>query len=450
MPPINTPNSELVFSDEFNGSQLNQQVWSPQYYYGQTNDGIGNQEKEYYTPDSLIFSNGVLRLRATNNPINGFRPIPTASGYQYQPEQFPYRSGMISGHDKRAFTYGYMEIRAKLPAGQGLWPAFWMLPQSKQWPPEIDVMEVAGGDPTRNVMTLHYPDASQPNNHAQIDGSYRGVNLSQGFHTFAVKWEPGKITWYIDDVQRFQVARNVPAQPMYLLANLAVGGIFGGDPNRTTPFPSYFDIDYIRVYQDAVGTLHGGNGNDVLQRRNGTLSGEGGDDQLTITGNGGMYGGFGNDLLISRDGSDLLEGNAGDDRLQGGGGNDQLLGSDGADELNGSDVNRQGRGEFDQLTGGGGRDRFVLGSTANTYYKFQGNWDYVRIQDFSADDVIQLSANETYRVVRDAQGFDLYAVGLNNWSDRIADVVTSFSPSLPTGDIRLGRGQIIAGIFQGI
>jgi beta-glucanase (GH16 family) len=438
MHPSNDPNWELILSDEFNGSQLDQGIWNSQYYYGQTNDG--NNEQQYYTPDSLTFSNGQLHLNATYNPINGARPIPTSTGYQYKTETFPYRSGLISSHDKRAFTYGYMEIQARVPAGQALWPAFWMLPQTKQWPPEISIMEVLGKEPNSVYMTSHYYDASQPKNHGQIDKKYSGVDFSQGLHTFAAKWEPERLTWYIDGIEQFQVT-TLPHQPMYLLANLAVGSQFAGYANSTTPLKSSFDIEYIRVYQNSTGTLHGGSGSDVLQRKNGTIAGEGGDDYLTITGNGGMYGGFGNDRLNSMSGADLLVGDAGNDVLVGGGGNDVLTGSNSAEN--------RGKGEIDTLQGGSGSDRFVIGSANGAHYNFQGKRDYVVIQDLSRGDKIQISSKVKYRAIRDSRGFDLYVLGSKGRKDLVADVFTSFNPKLPMNSINIAPGQTLAKIFQG-
>jgi beta-glucanase (GH16 family) len=432
---------ELTFSEEFNNSRLNSDLWTPQYHFGQTSSV--NEEKQYYVPEAISFSGGTLNLTATRNPILGKNSVTGAS------EVFDYRSGMIAGHDKRAFTYGYMEMRAKLPTGQGLWPAFWMLPSSKQWPPEIDVMEFLGNEPQKVYGNVHYRN-SQGNaqqvfgNRADgngADGVHRGANFADGYHTFAVKWEPGKITWYVDGNQAFSTTSNVPSESMYLLANLAVGGKWPGNPDGNTLFPSTYSIDYIRVYQNATSTLHGGNGNDTLTRNSGTISGEAGDDRLTLKQSGNLYGGSGSDRLTAGSGTAFLMGNSGNDVLIGGTQNDQLVGSD---------PDNKGAGEIDQLQGNGGNDVFVLGSQSGTYYKYQGNSDYAWIRDFAPGDVIKVSANETYQVVRDAQGFNLYAVGANNWRDLIADVYAPANLSLPTGNIYIGSGQTVANIFQGI
>jgi beta-glucanase (GH16 family) len=100
----------LTFSDEFNTSRLSSDLWSPKYHFGQTSSV--NEEKQYYVPEAVSLSGGTLNLTATKNPIIGINSVTGAS------QPFDYRSGMIAGHDKSAFTYGYMEMRAKLPAGQ--------------------------------------------------------------------------------------------------------------------------------------------------------------------------------------------------------------------------------------------------------------------------------------------------------------------------------------------
>jgi beta-glucanase (GH16 family) len=441
MHPSKDPNWEKVFSDEFESPQLNSTFWDTRYFYGRTNDG--NNELQYYTPESVTVADGKLRLTAINRATDGFRPVPVPNSdqYAYNPETFKYQSGMISSHDKRAMTYGYMEIRAKMPAGQGLWSAFWTLPQSKKWPPEISISEILGKDPNTAHSTLHFYDASQPKNQGYRSTPHATANLSTDFHTFAARWEPGKVTWYIDDVEVRVETANVPSEPMYLLANLAVGAEWPGYPDATTPFPSTMEIDYIRVYQDSVGTLHGGTGSDTLQRQRGTLSGEAGDDNLTVVIKGELYGGFGDDRLTSQQGSDRLVGDAGDDILVGGGG---------VDDLNGSNSVNRGLGERDILTGGAGRDRFILGDGLGSYYQGGGKSDHAQIRDLAKRDRIDLATGVRYRAIRDKKGFDLYAIGSNNSRDLVADVWTKMKTNLPQGVFQVGQNQSVATIFWGV
>jgi beta-glucanase (GH16 family) len=441
MNPSNDPNWELVFSDEFEATQLNSNLWNTQYFYGRTNDG--NNELQYYTPESVTLVNGKLRLTAIAQTIDGVRPnpIPNSNEYAYIPETFKYQSGMISSHDKQAMTYGYMEMRAKIPAGQGLWSAFWTLPQSKRWPPEISITEVLGKDPNTSHSTLHFYDASKPKNQGYRAIPYSTVNLSTDFHTFAVRWEAGKVTWYFDGNEIRTETTDVPTEPMYLLANLAVGAEWPGYPDATTPFPSMMEIDYIRVYQDDTGTLHGGKGADRLQRQRGTLSGEEGDDDLTVRIKGELYGGFGNDRLTSQKGSDWLVGDAGNDILVGGGG---------ADTLNGSNSVNRGQGEQDTLIGGVGRDRFILGDISGSYYQFSKKSDRAQIRDLSKGDRIELAPKVRYQAIRDKKGFDLYAIGSSNSKDLIADVWTKLEMSLPQSSFKVTQNQLISDIFWGV
>jgi beta-glucanase (GH16 family) len=147
------------------------------------------------------------------------------------------------------FTYGYAEIRARVPAGVGLWSAFWLLPATHKARPEIDVMEIIGHEPDMLHMHFHYRDAD--GEQQSVGGDWRGPDFSRGWHRFGVDWRPGAIVWYVDGVERFRFddRDQIPAQPMYLLLNLAVGGDWPGEPDPSTRFPSTFEIDYVRVWQ---------------------------------------------------------------------------------------------------------------------------------------------------------------------------------------------------------
>ncbi len=480
MSPVNNPNWELVFSDEFSASQLNTSTWSNQYYYGGTNEG--NNNLSLYTPDSLIFGNGQLKLRASKQPTQGERVYIGPDGQRhYTTETFDYRSGMIAGHNKRAFTYGYMEFRAKFPAGKGFWGGFWMIPQKeeqplqydergiayKRWPPEIDVVEVLGQDPTTGHSTLHYPDSTQPYNDGMYHQDWNVADLSQGFHTFGVQWLPSQMIWYVDNQPVFQVSQNIPNEPMYLLANLAVGGTWPGDPDSTTPFPSSIDIDYIRVYQNTQGTLHGGDVNDTLQRKNGNLSGEAGNDTLTISEGGSIYGGDGKDLItggykdnrlsgdlgddqiVGREGNDTVLGGAGNDTLTGSIGNDKLSGGGGNDTLCGTDAATQGEWEYDVLQGDAGSDTFLLGNSSGAYYKFHGDTDLTEIKNFGVGDKVVLSSASTYLAQKYTGGFALFVVGGSS-NDLIMKASTSLNLDLPQGNFQISAGQTLANVFVGV
>jgi len=215
----------LVFHDEFDETGLNS-VWSTELPWGPTSP----PELEYYIPDAFEFNDGILRIKAQKQSFQGK----------------DYTSGVISSYPQFSFTYGYAEIRAKLPSGEGLWPAFWLLASDQKSSHEIDVFELIGNDPNTIYMTLHY---DTPSGSQHVQGSYNGPDFSQGFHIYAVDWEPSEIVWFVDGMERYRVSQNIPQSPMNIITNLAVGGDWPGTPNPSTQFPAYFDIDYLRVYQ---------------------------------------------------------------------------------------------------------------------------------------------------------------------------------------------------------
>jgi len=224
------PGWKLIFDDELNAPKLDTSKWNTRYWFGRTI--ASNQEAEYYVDDAFEFQDGHLRIRAEKRSSNGFA----------------YTSGVISSHDKFIFTYGYFEARAKIPKGMGLWPALWLLPARKVSLPEIDILEMVGQQPDTNTMTLHY--RNDKGQEGQDGYEFSGPDFSQDFHLFALEWNKDNLIWFVDDVERFRLTHYVPQEPMYILANLAVGGPDSvGYPDKTTPFPSYFEIDYIRVYQ---------------------------------------------------------------------------------------------------------------------------------------------------------------------------------------------------------
>jgi len=149
---------------------------------------------------------------------------------------------------KFTFQYGYAEIRAKVPRGRGLWPAFWMLPETQKSLPEIDVMEILGHQPSRVHMNYHYLGPGR--RPAQDSGDWIGPDFSMDWHTFAMGWQEDAIIWYVDgsERRRYTAAKRIAKEPMYLVANLAVGGDWPGRPISDTGFPSDFEIDYVRVW----------------------------------------------------------------------------------------------------------------------------------------------------------------------------------------------------------
>ncbi len=224
-------NWQLVFNDEFDGEALDTTRWitclNPDWC--QNHDLLS-----IYQPANITVKNGTAQLTARRE----------AAG------DFAYTSGAIATSETFSLTYGYLEMRAKLPKGQGLWPAFWALSPTRKWPPEIDVVELLGHEPNRVHLHTHFVDTNAKDNHGNEGTSWRGPNFSAGFHTFGLNWQPGLLVWYVDGVERYRNT-HAPDAPMYLIANLAVGAesSWPGAPDAKTIFPATYEIDYIRVYQ---------------------------------------------------------------------------------------------------------------------------------------------------------------------------------------------------------
>ncbi len=225
---------QLSFDDEFDGPELDATKWTPHYTY----DAIINHELQAYVPDAFPISDGILHITAKHEPG-------TQGGHKQA-----YTSGAMTTYGKFGQMYGYFEIRCKLPKGKGFWPAFWLLPVSKQWPPEIDIFENLGHENNKLHFTNHWkgPDGKNRGKGQEKDGP----DYTADFHTIAVDWEPDSIVWYVDDVEQCRVTDNTPKEQMYVLVNLAVGGDWPKSPDENTPFPSSFDVDYVRVYQHSI------------------------------------------------------------------------------------------------------------------------------------------------------------------------------------------------------
>ena len=198
----------------------------------------GNKEAEFYS-DASVGTNpfGVRDHVLTITASRGTNPA-----------GLPFNSGMLTTYKSFSQLYGYFEMRAQLPNGAGLWPAFWLLPVDGSWPPEIDVMESLGNDP-RTIYVGTHSAIGGPN--VGTTTPVHVTDTSNAFHVYAVDWQPTEITWYFDGKPVFK--EPTPADmhtPMYLLINLAVGGrgSWPGAPIRATVFPAHFKVDYLRVY----------------------------------------------------------------------------------------------------------------------------------------------------------------------------------------------------------
>jgi len=250
---------KLVWSDEFAGAAgtaPNPDAWGNEIGDGTAYGipGWGNDELEYYTPggeNAALDGNGNLAVttRAADGSLTCY----------YGPCE--YTSARLLTKQRLEVAYGRIETRVKVPTGAGLWPAFWMLGTDIDqvgWPQtgEIDVMEHVGRLPDQVFGTLHGPGYSGGQSYGQsVD---LGVPVAAGFHTFAVEWQPDRITWLLDGVPYFTARASDPFlagkpwvfnHPFYMLLNVAVGGNFGGPVGPDTTFPQTTLVDYVRVYQ---------------------------------------------------------------------------------------------------------------------------------------------------------------------------------------------------------
>ncbi len=224
--PRDIPGWKLVWHDEFDAPALDTNKWT-----AETRDLAKNHEKQHYAEDEVYIENGCLVLRSQKRSLG----------------RYDYTSGLVDSRGKFSQAYGRFEIRARLPKGKGMWPAHWLLPVDKTWPPELDIMEMLGHDTQRVLMTQHWRD----NDHKAVHRgyTYRGADYSKDFHTFTLEWTENSLRWFIDGKQRYISKWNIPDHPFFIILNSAVGGDLPGDPDDTTVFPQYHLIDYVRVYE---------------------------------------------------------------------------------------------------------------------------------------------------------------------------------------------------------
>ena len=236
----------LTFDEEFDDFSMRAGsvgVWDPAYPDSPKGSSHEDELQWYVNPNyaptaaaaPFRIEDGALVIAAEQTPL----------WLADRVEHYPYVSGIITTFSRFAQTYGYFEMRAKLPAGHGLWPAFWLVPQHPRWPPEIDVVEVFGGRPNTLNATVHTTRFGRP---ASIGFTATVPNTSQSYHTYGVDWEPNTITFYFDGQEIGHTATPPDCTvPMYMIANLAVGG-WAGVPDKATQFPAELRIDYIRAY----------------------------------------------------------------------------------------------------------------------------------------------------------------------------------------------------------
>jgi serralysin len=371
----------LTFHDEFSGAlslfdaaRSPGGTWRPDYDLG------GAQSVESYTLTSngeqQVYTSPYFRGHAGDFAESPFvsnadgtlsilaRPSASSEIFGYH-----YTSGMISSKESFAQTYGYFEMRADIPANAGGWPAFWLLPADRSWPPELDVMEVLTKDANAAWTTVH----SATGGHTMDQGVEFIPETTDGMHSYGVLWTRTDLTWYVDGVEVFHAA--TPAdmnKPMYMIANLALGGWGGGvAPGQ---LPAEMKIDYVRAYALADGsstvaldTAHTGGGSatpGASSSSGGAASGAAAAASAGASASTGSAAAAGDPASSApQDLTALATGS-------------RLTGGAGADTLHASQA-------LDTLTGGAGADRFVFA---------QEPWAPVHITDFQLGaDVLDLS-----------------------------------------------------------
>lgn len=228
------PKSKQLFDDEFSGPNLDMKKWNIEdtYVNAYHNCCLG-YGVQYFTPKALSFQQGSLRITTQAQDVDGYH----------------YTSGAITTENKFSFTYGRVDIRARLPKTDGLWSAFWLLPSDRSTRVdgvaafEIDMMEMLGRTPNTVHLTNHQV-------HQYNTRVFTGPDFSQDYHVFSIIWTSKAISWYIDGIQCFESEQGIPNLSMYLIISVNLGGgDWAGYPDAYTVLPQYMDIAYVRVYQ---------------------------------------------------------------------------------------------------------------------------------------------------------------------------------------------------------
>ena len=369
------PGMTLTFEDEFDRATLNGDGynWMTYFPWGARNQPYFHQSQlfvdtDYVTPtgvkpginphqmiaDPTEPGDGILKIVADRTPAEYANDIPTK-----------YTSGHINSANMFDFRYGYAEMRAKLPFGQGMESTFYLVRADQAQLGEIDINEHVTQWPHNLFSSVHYWNGQ----YTQIDKTVRSIvpaDLSADFHTYGVDWQPDHITFYFDgQAMGSMVTPDAVKAPMYLIADFSVGGDWVGYPDSSTVFPNSYQIDYIKVFQDASAlaplTVTGTDASETLS---------GGDGADTISG------GLGNDTILGGRGDNSISGGDGADRIIGNGGNDTIVGNGGADTLE----------------GWAGNDLYVIDTGDNVYERANSGFDLV------------MTSNPTYGMTGNVEG----------------------------------------------
>ncbi len=255
------PGWKLVWSEEFDkGTMPDPAVWNYEFGF------VRNKEDQFYTykrSENVRIENGMLVIEGRKEKFKNPRFDPESTEWGRK-EYAEYTSGSINTRHKKFWQYGRIEVRAKIPVGTGLWPAIWMMGESKRWPAcgEIDIMEHVGKQPLKIHGTIHWlgaNDTKHSSKGAHVENPTVAATYDD-FHIYAIEWDEKQIVIFYDDKPYLTYdisladqpdGSNPFRQPHYLLLNLALGGGWGGPIIDDTKLPAKYYIDYVRVYEKA-------------------------------------------------------------------------------------------------------------------------------------------------------------------------------------------------------
>ena len=401
---VDTSAWTLTFQDDFDSLDLrtgDDGTWDSNYWWGDPSGSSLTGEDQWYI-DTDYAPTAAVNPFSVDDGVLTITAAPAEAAIQAEIGGYAYTSGMLTSYSSFAQTYGYFEIRADMPEDHGTWPAFWLLPADGTWPPELDVIEKIGERPDQLILTSH----SAASGKHVTETLYADVADSAGFHSYGVLWGPEEISWTYDGV--VVATTETPSDmhdPMYMIVNLALGGI-AGTPGADLADGAEMKIDWIRAYalDDAP----------VPDAGDDTLTGTAAADTLD--------GGAGNDVIVGLAGDDLLLGGPGDDTLQGGSGTDSYNGGAGSDTLLFSGAraalhvdlaagvmttasNRETFVSIENVIGGKADDRLTGDAGANVLRGGNGN---DRLTGAGGDDLLDGGAGkDTYRFAKlDTAGGD--------------------------------------------
>ena len=259
------PRYKLVFADEFDDDRVerinedgkfpDKQAIAWRSRYRHPRKDIINQEKQIYVDPAFAgtgeqplgiqpfsIANGVLTITADR--LDPVTQSPRLWGQRFS-------SGVITSEFSHAQQYGYFEMRARMPIGNGFWPSFWLVTHRDAWPPELDIFEASGSRPDKVHFAIHEVGPKLPSQASGwVDLPRRG--RIDGFHRYGMEWTAEAIHWFVDDQRLFSFKGHQVHEPMHMRINMAVGShepYWIPDPDASTPFPGRFEIDYVRAYQ---------------------------------------------------------------------------------------------------------------------------------------------------------------------------------------------------------